>query len=572
MAYGFAESESKYSYREAYVEQLSSEVRKKAQNTFLWVSLVFKVLAQLKDWRALEKLGEIPEGLEGLYKKMMAHIDTMYEDEKVPCKAVLGATCVARRPLSYQEMHLVAGISSEIPIKDIIQLCGSFLAVQKETVHLLHHTAGQWLAEHFQSDQANGEIERIHQNMATHSVVAMSKKLRFNMYDMDPATPAHDMQLPGSNNPPFFHWLESLSLINKIPSASPAIKKLLVKAESNTTETSALINFLKDAERFTTRNLEIMAEAPLQIYASALVFSQEKSLIKSFFWDQRPSYVASITGLADGWGEVVFDGKTVATISREGTVELWDTESGICKKKLERTSTKEDELTRGLISAAQFSPDRTLIAIVLNNPPMVEMWDVATSDYSRIPRVCENRYLDWIHQIQFSKDGDLLAIGATEHTQVWDISSKVLIQQISLRTAEQDHSLEQRIALSPDGNTLAVIYLRTRVEIFHISSAEKRQTLNVSLGETNFSFTDDGKYLKTREGFLFVTNGVLEIAHPELSQSVINVDKSWIVRCGKRLTRVPADYNVSEVYAYHGKTLVLADVDGKVVFLDFADD
>lgn len=254
--------ESKYSYREAYVEQLSSEVRKKAQNTFLWVSLVFKVLAQVKDWRALEKLGEIPEGLEGLYKKMMAHIDTMYEDEKVPCKAVLGATCVARRSLSYQEMHLVAGISSEIPIKDIIQLCGSFLAVQKETVHLLHHTAGQWLAEHFQSDQANGKIERIHQNMATHSIVAMSKKLRFNMYNMDPATPAHDMQLPGSNNPleslryscefwihhlrsisdqlsqafdflkiHFLHWLESLSLINKIPSASPAIRKLLVKAE-----------------------------------------------------------------------------------------------------------------------------------------------------------------------------------------------------------------------------------------------------------------------------------------------------------------------------------------------------
>lgn len=117
-----------------------------------------------------------------------------------------------------------------------------------------------------------------------------------------------------------------------------------------------------------------------------------------------------------------------------------------------------------------------------------------------------------------------------------------------------------------------MIYLRTWVEIFDVSSAEKRQTLNVSLRKTNFSFTNNGKYLKTIEGFLSVTNGVLEIAHPELSHSISDVDKSWIVRCGKRLIRVPADYNVSKVYAYHGKTLVLADIDGKVVFLDFADD
>lgn len=100
----------------------------------------------------------------------MAHINTIYKDEKVPCKTVLGTTYIAHHPLSYQEIHLVANISSEIPIKDIIQLCGSskkgFLAVQKETVHLLHHTAGQWLAEHFQSNQTNSEIEQIHQNMA----------------------------------------------------------------------------------------------------------------------------------------------------------------------------------------------------------------------------------------------------------------------------------------------------------------------------------------------------------------------------------------------------------------------
>ncbi|KAJ5664302.1 hypothetical protein N7507_005033 [Penicillium longicatenatum] len=455
--YKLTELEDKYMYRHEYVEPLDVLIREKAQNTFLWVALVFKELTDdedpVKDWQAVGTVKETPEDLEGLYEKWMARIDKLRQ--RMFCIALLGASCFARRPLSYQEIHTLAGLP-QIPTQDIIQSCGSFLAVHKKTVYPIHNSSNEWLIKYFKSGRADGGIEQIHLNMATLSIDAMKKDLRFNIYDIQPGTEIADIRPPEidplaavrysceywvdhlcktqvtlSDNAPafdflkahFLHWLESLSLLNKLTSASSSIKKLLAKAESTSNENSKLLAFLNDAERFMARNLAIMTEAPLQIYGSALLFSPRKSIIKSLFWGERSSYITSIAGLASGWDsclqslnpggtakQVMFspDGKYFASAS--STLQLWDTAIGVSILQFDT----DNEYPHCLA----FSPDgETLVA---GFQEKIRIYDVASKG-------CKNTFdvpeCD-IRALGFSSDGKSLAFTSDFAFKSWNSSDR----------------------------------------------------------------------------------------------------------------------------------------------------
>lgn len=254
-----------YDYRENYVEELDPLIRKRAQNTFLWAALVFKELAKVKDWEAVGLVKETPEKLTEQYAKMMTHIDKLRGEVQLYCKGVLEAACFASRPLSYQEVHILAGLPHQVPITDIIKSCGSFLVVQNETVHLLHNTTRQWLTDYFKARHEDGGAAQVHANMANNSIAAMSDGLRFNIYGLEPATELNNIKPPHSGDDltplryscefwvdhlckssiqisdevpafaflqaHFLHWLESLSLICKLPTALQSIRNLLKKTQ-----------------------------------------------------------------------------------------------------------------------------------------------------------------------------------------------------------------------------------------------------------------------------------------------------------------------------------------------------
>jgi hypothetical protein len=65
--------------------------------------------------------------------------------------------------------------------------------------------------------------------------------------------------------------------------------------------TSSVSAFLHDAKRFTLRFQSVLADAPLQIYCSALMFAPEQSLIRQGFVDQVVQRVNMLSTREADW-------------------------------------------------------------------------------------------------------------------------------------------------------------------------------------------------------------------------------------------------------------------------------
>jgi WD40 repeat protein len=107
-----------------------------------------------------------------------------------------------------------------------------------------------------------------------------------------------------------------------------------------------VLTFLHDAKRFVLRFQFVLADAPLQIYCSALVFAPERSLIRRTFVGQVPQRVkmlsmkeadwdacrSTLEGHSSGVRAVAFspNGQLVASASDDETIRLWELETGVC--------------------------------------------------------------------------------------------------------------------------------------------------------------------------------------------------------------------------------------------------
>jgi WD40 repeat protein len=185
--------------------------------------------------------------------------------------------------------------------------------------------------------------------------------------------------------------------------------------------------FLLDASRFVLRFVLILAEAPLQIYSSALLFSPEASIMRKAFVEQVSQAVRVLWRRDIEWdacrsvleghskfvNAVVFspDGHLVASASSDRTVRVWETATGQCRSVLEGHS--------GYISAVVFSPDGQLVASA-SGDSTVRVWETATGQC----RSVLEGHSDSVSAVVFSRDGQLVASASYDSTvRVWETAT-----------------------------------------------------------------------------------------------------------------------------------------------------
>lgn len=286
-----------------------------------------------------------------------------------------------------------------------------------------------------------------------------------------------------------------------------------------------MFEFLEDARRFILKNSQIADVAPLQIYASGLIFTPENAMMSELFNKECPSWIHQWPREDEGWGpdlqtleghsdrvaSVAFspNGRLLASGSYDRTIKLWDPATGALKHTLEGHS-------GGVVSVA-FSPNGQLIASG-SCDETIKIWDsnIGTLRYTidgqsgksylelsktatEIP--AESRSgLHSINSVAFSRNGKLLASGVTDGSvKLWDPATGALeriLQDSMSRTESYLHCIHV-ITFSPDGRLLAAGSRDETIKLWDPVTGVLKQT--VKLGAqgvpSGIAFSPDGRLL-----------------------------------------------------------------------------
>ena len=153
----------------AFVDE---QLRENAEGTFLWVALACQELLKptVRSMNTKTVLSKLPSGLTPLYDRIMGQV-LNNEDKELAgyAKAILGSMLVAFRPLSLEELAVVANLPNEHRhdlhyLTEYVSLCGSMVTQRDETVHFVHLSAKTYLLSVGTVSSFNVGIE--HMNLA----------------------------------------------------------------------------------------------------------------------------------------------------------------------------------------------------------------------------------------------------------------------------------------------------------------------------------------------------------------------------------------------------------------------
>ncbi|KAH6861235.1 hypothetical protein B0T12DRAFT_452600 [Alternaria alternata] len=366
--------------------EVQQQLRDKAEGTFLWVSLVCKELESVPLYRTQEVLQELPPGLDPLYERMMAQIVAQDARTAGYCKDILRTSTLVFRPLQLDELAVAAGLPRDQfrnaqAVVDLVSRCGSFLTVREGVVSFIHLSAKDFFTLGNGRQVFDGTAAEEQGQMTNRLLDAMDSTLRRDMCSLqksgvriqeaksrvpDSCLPqiayaceywvehlqagghaCSDMLVDGGKVHDFFqkhllHWLEAMSLLQKMPEVILALQKL--EATLDGAQSATVSSVVHDALRFVMWSGSGIQEAPLQVYYGALVFAPERSIVRHQFKREMPEGVQVKRGLDEDWGPllqtlqghtdyvscVAFSaaGDRLASASRDQTVRVWDAKTG----------------------------------------------------------------------------------------------------------------------------------------------------------------------------------------------------------------------------------------------------
>ena len=190
------------------------------------------------------------------------------------------------------------------------------------------------------------------------------------------------------------------------------------------------------------------------------------------------------------------DGKKVVSANSDGTIRLWDTDSG----KQQLTLTQHSDLQTALAFNAINQPNlhdatnRTLTSLGASNSHLfVSVWDIETGSRSSIDKVDKGKHIGY--EVAVSPDGSLFVTNE-KIVRLWETQTKSVLSTIG---GEEYAGFGAKVVFSPDGKLLAVTARKDNT--IQIWDVPNRKTLCRLKGHTTYvyslAFSPDNKTVVT---------------------------------------------------------------------------
>jgi hypothetical protein len=185
IAFKMDELDRRCSYREKLRHKIQTELTEKAEDTYLWVSLVCKRLESVHRDEALASIQDLPPGLYPFYNRVFNELS---EGESVVvkgCMRLLKVMMLAYRPLNMAEVGSVTGLSDEwVTFKALVDRCASFVQMRDTDIEFVHQSARDYLAEKNGQSILDSYENYGHSEITLSCLSYLSQRLKVNLVDL----------------------------------------------------------------------------------------------------------------------------------------------------------------------------------------------------------------------------------------------------------------------------------------------------------------------------------------------------------------------------------------------------
>ena len=245
---------------------------------------------------------------------------------------------------------------------------------------------------------------------------------------------------------------------------------------------------------------------------------------------------------------VVFshDSRQLASASDDGTVKIWHTEMGRCMQMLEGHD--------GSVNSVVFSHDSRQLASA-SCDWTVKIWDTETG---RCMQTLED-HDENVNSVVFSHDSRQLTSASDETVKIWDAETGGCMQTLEGNggwvnsVAGQVYSVVYPIAFDPTGSYLFTyrgpVNLDQSSSVRHIARGSRDAPM---IGDT-----------------VCIPDGIGGLPEPQWRGYGLSSDRAWIAWCGKNLLWLHSEYRPGH-FAISGATVVIRCGNGRIIVIGFS--
>lgn len=171
-------------YGKVLKQELKTELTIKAENTFLWVSLVCKELEIVPRREALATLQSLPLGLHPIYDRILNQLSEGERSSVQRCIRLLKVMILAYRPLKVEEASSVIGLTDEEDAIELFNRCASFIRMQGNNIEFVHQSARDYLAGEIGQSILESHEHFGHKEILLGCLSHLSKRLKVNIMNL----------------------------------------------------------------------------------------------------------------------------------------------------------------------------------------------------------------------------------------------------------------------------------------------------------------------------------------------------------------------------------------------------